>query len=259
MGDTTSIAWTQKTYNCWHGCKKVSLGCQNCYMFRDKKRYGQDPEKVIRSRPATFNRPLHWKEPAMVFVCSWSDFFIEDADEWRDEAWDIIRKTPHLTYQILTKRPENIQGRLPADWPLKNVWLGVTAENQEMADKRIPLLLEIDAYVHFVSMEPLIGPVDLQNLVIGKSHYFDSLFCDVDPEDDDPYKGRSITWVIVGGESGPNARPMRKKWANDIKNQCKDNDVPFFMKQMSGKTKKEREDIPEYLMLRQFPKCGDLL
>ncbi len=106
MSENTKISWADHTVNFWQGCKKVSSGCKNCYMFRDKKRYGQDASVVVRSKPPTFNKPLLWKDPARVFVCSWSDFFIEEADLWREEAYDIMRKTPHLTYLILTKRPE---------------------------------------------------------------------------------------------------------------------------------------------------------
>src|SRR3990172_778380 len=127
MGKITGISWTDATYNPWYGCLKVSPGCKQCYMYRDMERYGKDPKVVTRAKPATFNSPLKWTEPQRVFTCSWSDYFIEQADEWRDEAWDIIRRTPHLTYQILTKRPENIFDRLPADWGngWPNVFLSV--------------------------------------------------------------------------------------------------------------------------------------
>ncbi|MDP1891488.1 MAG: DUF5131 family protein, partial [Gemmatimonadaceae bacterium] len=149
MGKETGIAWTQHTWNPWQGCTKVSPGCAHCYMFRDKKRYGNDPEVVIRSKPATFNKPLSWREPARVFTCSWSDWFHEAADGWRDEAWDIVRRTPHLTYQILTKRPERILAHLPwgaygDPWP--NVWLGVSLENQRWVE-RADLLATIPAAV----------------------------------------------------------------------------------------------------------------
>ena len=179
MGKNTLIEWTATpnadgtltpghTWNPWHGCRKVSAGCQNCYMYRDKKRFGSDPEKVVRSTVPTFTLPLRIKEPSRIFVCSWSDFFIEDADEWRDEAWEIMRRTPHLIFLILTKRPENIIDRLPEGWPWSNIWLGVTAENQEMADKRIPILLQIPAVVRFVSVEPCLSPIDL-SLYLGYS------------------------------------------------------------------------------------------
>jgi len=243
MAFKTGISWTDHTWNPFQGCKKVSPGCLNCYMFRDKKRFGQDPEKVVKSKPATFYAPLKWKEPARVFVCSWSDFFIEDADPWRDEAWDIMLRTPHLTYQILTKRPENIIGRLPAGWPFKNVWLGVTAENQSQLKKRMPLLMVVPAAIRFVSVEPMIsemsfrwgGWIDYPSSEDGASNHYDSL--------------RVIDWLIVGGESGPNARYMDPQWAMELKNQCQETNTPFFMKQMSGNA-----PIPDYLQCRQFPR-----
>ena len=243
MGKNSKIDWTDHTWNCWQGCKKVSAGCQNCYMFRDKKRYGQDPDKVIRSKPATFNKPMTWKDPAMVFVCSWSDFFIEEADAWRYMAWDIIRNSPQLIFQILTKRPERIMDHLPSDWGegYPNVWLGVTAENQEMADLRIPPLLFIPAAKRFVSCEPLLGPVNLDqlNTFTNIPEFVNSLL--------------SLDWVIAGGESGPSCRHMDPAWALDIKDDCFFWDVPFFMKQMSGNTKALREAIPEDLLIREFP------
>ena len=132
MAERTGIAWTDATWNCWQGCHKVSTGCKNCYMFADKKRYGQNPDVVTRSTVATFNAPLKWAKNRekyghinRVFPCSWSDFFIEEAEAWRAEAWAIIRQTPNLIYQICTKRPERIAACLPADWGTgyPNVWL----------------------------------------------------------------------------------------------------------------------------------------
>jgi len=180
---------------------------------------------------ATMKKPLSWKEPAMVFTCSWSDFFIEEADFWRETAWEIIRKTPHLTYQILTKRPERIKECLPLDWPLGNVWLGVTAENQDMADLRVPVLLTIDAPVRFISVEPMLGPVDLTE------HF------QLQP---------GIQWVICGGESGPGFREMKKEWAWDLSQQTEIPQVPFFMKQMSGLNPK-KIPIPDVLSIKEFP------
>ncbi len=222
MGKQTGIDWTDHTHNPWQGCRKISPGCANCYMYTDKKRYGQDPSTVVRSK-TVFNAPYKWKEPARVFECSWSDFFISDADPWRDEVWQIIRDNPHLIFQILTKRPQNIKDRLPADWPLKNVWLGVTAENQEMADIRLPILQKIPAVIRFVSVEPMLGPVTLSDY--------------------------DLDWIICGGESGPRARDMKPEWALALKDQCVKKGTAFFMKQMARK-----QPIPEYLKLRQFPR-----
>jgi protein gp37 len=228
MGKDSLIDWTDHTWNPWQGCHKVSPGCKNCYMFRDKKRFGQDPEKVVRSSIATFRKPLLWKGPARVFVCSWSDFFIDEADQWRDEAWDIIKRSPSLTFQILTKRPE----RLPFDGYPKNVWVGVTAENQDMFEERMIYLSEISAPVKFVSVEPMLGDISIYN-----------------------YR-TDIDWIICGGESGPDARIMEERWAADLMNQCMEEDIPFFMKQMSGKNQKTRQEIPEHLYKREFPATG---
>src|SRR3990167_4980051 len=160
MGYTTGVQWTDHTHNFWYGCKKVSAGCKFCYAELEMTRYGREFRIVARAKG--FGKPLSWKEPAKVFVNSWSDFFIEEADEWRAEAWEVIRRTPHLIYQILTKRPENIAARLPADWGngWPNVWLGISAEDQKNADKRIPVLLNVMARVRFISAEPLLGPID---------------------------------------------------------------------------------------------------
>lgn len=210
MSETTAIAWTNKTWNPWHGCTKVSAGCDNCYMFRDKTRYGQNPELVVRSK-TTFKAPLKWAEPAMVFTCSWSDWFHIAADEWRDEAWAIIKATPHLTYQILTKRPGRIARHLPKDWGdgYPNVWLGVSVENEQAAH-RIAVLRETPAAVRFLSAEPLLGPLDLDRRLTG------------------------IHWVIVGGESGANCRPMEPAWAANILAECRAQGAAFFLKQLGG-------------------------
>ena len=163
MGETTMIQWADRTWNPWQGCHPVSPGCACCYMQTAKCRYGQNGHKVVRSSQHTFQAPLSkaWASGGRVFVCSWSDFFVEEADPWRDEAWQIIRLARGLvegmTFMILTKRPERIAAHLPADWGAgwPNVWLGVTAEDQQRADERVPILLDTPAAVRFVSVEPL--------------------------------------------------------------------------------------------------------
>lgn len=260
MGKDSLIEWTDHTWNPWQGCLQVSPGCDNCYMFREKRRFGQEPRHVIRSSPATFDKPLSWKEDAKVFTCSWSDFFIEYADQWRDGAWEIIRSCPHLTFQILTKRPKNIVDRLPADWPLPNVWLGVTAETQHEANLRISLLLRIPAAVRFVSVEPMLGAVDISQF-LGKVSGC-NLCCRTSKDSCRAQSGDcchanetapGLDWVICGGESGPQARAMQVEWAESLREQCAAAGVPFFMKQMSGKAKVEREKIPQHLVMKQFP------
>src|ERR1700752_1072559 len=161
MGDTTKIEWTSATWNPWRGCSKVSPGCAHCYMFTEQRRYGRDPSVVTRCSDSTFYAPTRakkWRElpeGALVFTCSWSDWFHEDADPWRDEAWEVIHQRPDLTWQILTKRPERIAGRLPAWWgdadceAPENVWLGVSIENRRFVH-RADVLREVPAAVRFI-------------------------------------------------------------------------------------------------------------
>lgn len=243
MGKNSEISWTDHTWNPWQGCEKVSAGCKNCYMFRDKKRYGQDGSHIHCSADATFFKPLTWKEPAKVFTCSWSDFFIKEADPWRDKAWDIIRQTPHLTYQILTKRPENIEGRLPEDWlHFDNVWLGVTAEDNNLAFERVKSLFYIPCKTRFISVEPMLGPIDLENVITGINFFFQM-------------EGR-IDWVICGGESGAGFREMQTYWAEELKDACDLMRIPFFMKQMSGFNPK-KIPIPEHVNVKEFPRIKE--
>lgn len=212
MGKKTSIEWADASWNPWHGCKKVSPGCQNCYMYRGKHRFGNNPKEVLRSR-TTFDDPLHWTDSKLIFTCSWSDWFIKEADQWRDQAWEIIKSTPRHTYQILTKRPERIIKNLPKDWGSgwKNVWLGVSIENQAYLYRK-DILREIPAKLRFISFEPLLGSIEIDSL-------------------------DGIHWVITGGESGPNAREMERAWAIKIKNYCNNEEIPFFHKQNGGTSK----------------------
>lgn len=253
MAENSTIQWTGHTWNPWQGCQKVSPGCRFCYMYRDKKRWNQDPTVVVRSAAGTFNKPLSWHEPALVFTCSWSDWFIEQADEWRPEAWEIIKRTPHLTYQILTKRPERIREHLPPDWGegYPNVWLGVSVENQRTFNKRVGELALIPARVRFLSIEPLIGEIKFQDSV-NWLHFW-----------------QKFGWVIVGGESGNETgafryRPCSIEWIQHIVKVCKMLDIPVFVKQMGTHIAKEFDmddhhggninEFPESLQIRQFPK-----
>jgi protein gp37 len=239
MGENTEIAWTDNSWNPWQGCHKLSPACDNCYMYRDKKRYGQDPATVVRSAKSTFNAPLKWSDPAKVFICSWSDFFIEEADSWRDEVWDIIRRTPHLTYQIVTKRTHLIKDRLPDDWGngYPNVWLIATVENQEMANKRIPELLKNPAVVHGISVEPMLGPIDLSSLSLGGGIFLNALsgkqkcYYEFGGMRDIANDYHKLGWVICGGESGPDARPLHPYWARGLRDQCVVTGTPCFFKQ----------------------------
>ena len=232
--DKSPIQWTGPTWNPWQGCHKVSAGCANCYMFREMKRYGRQADRVVRSAPHTFNNPLRWQrevdegiragQDRLVFTCSWSDWFIEEADAWRNEAWDVIRRCPDLVFQILTKRPELIDIRFPAYWDeIKDrCWIGATCENQELANLRIPQLLKVPASVRFLSLEPLLGPIDLRPWINPVTQAFGTL----------RQRPFAIKWVIVGGESGPGARPCSIDWIRSIVRQCEAASVPVFVKQL---------------------------
>ena len=231
MAKVSKIEWTDATWNPWYGCTKISEGCKNCYAERDMRRFGKDFNTITRSK-TTFKDPLTWREPRVIFVCSWGDFFHEDVPkDWRDEAWEIMKHyagSKH-TYLLLTKRPQNIKDMLPVlGWPhgWTNVWLGVSAENQARANERIPKLLDIPATTHFVSIEPLLGAIRLwQSWLPGKCFELDGK----------PWP--SLDWIITGGESGPNHRPCDLDWVRSVRDQCIESGVAFFHKQHGGNRK----------------------
>ena len=217
MGKKTSIEWADATWNPWRGCNKVSAGCKNCYAERDMTSRGFDFNQITRSK-TTFNDPLKWRDPQIIFVCSWGDFFHDDVPlEWLDEAWNIMMRADQHIYLLLTKRAQNIKDALPPDWDVENppahIWLGVTVESEaEMG--RLVALEDIPANTKFVSVEPILGP--LPQLY--------SFF-------------PSIDWVITGGESGPNCRLPDLDWVRDIRDQCVGYNIPFFHKQHGGASK----------------------
>ena len=215
MARTSKIQWTNATWNPWHGCKKVSEGCKFCYMYRDKNRYGLDASIVMRSK-TKFYDPSKWEEPKLIFTCSWSDWFIKEADDWRAEAWEIIKKNPQHTFQILTKRPERVSACLPKDWNdgYKNVWLGVSVETSKEIE-RIQLLNNIPSYLKFVSFEPL-----LSNINWDESFNF-------------------LDWIIIGGESGNNTgkylfRAMELSWMENLIHHSTKNSIKCFVKQLGS-------------------------
>ncbi len=252
MGELSKVEWCDHSQNFWRGCDKVSPGCDNCYMFRDQKRYGKNPLELIRAKDPTFNAPLKWHrnlDPGQrqwVFTCSWSDFFIKGADPWRADAWKIIRDTPNLLWQILTKRPGLMSTRMPEDWGdgYPNVMLGVSVESQGYVHKRLDTLFQTpSALGYFVSAEPLLGPLNLG--LLGtlpktiRSRY--TLAYEL------------LRWVIVGGESGPGARPIQVEWVRDIVEQCKEAEVPVFVKQDSGPRPGMQGQIPDDIFLKEMP------
>ncbi|MCX7310245.1 MAG: DUF5131 family protein [Alphaproteobacteria bacterium] len=241
MGEVTGIEWTDRTFNPWIGCQEVGTDCDNCYariMNNIWKWNGgtwgpHAPRK--RTAESTWKNPLRWAKEAAetgkslrVFCASLADVFDNQApDGARDDLFDLIRKTPELDWQLLTKRPENISKMLPADWNdgYANVWLGVTAGNQEYYDRRWSILRGIPAKARFISYEPALGPLKIAG---HWGHYPD--------------------WIICGGESGSKARYMEPQWAYDLRDECRRLDVAFFMKQMTKKA-----PIPDDLLVREFP------
>lgn len=258
MADQSKIEWTDATWNIITGCSIVSPGCTNCYAMRlagtrlqalDSRR--GLTKKVngipvwtgeVRFNEGWLHQPLRWKKPRMIFVCAHGDLFHEDVpEEWIDRIFAIMASCPQHTFQILTKRPERMRaylGTFPKRldfyefarfkfvmFPLPNVWIGVSVEDQVRFDERVPILRATRAAVRFISFEPLLGMI---------YHA--------------PSELTAIDWAIVGGESGPGARDMSAEWARRLRDDCSRSGVAFFMKQMA-----RRAEIPEDLQIRQFP------
>ena len=206
------------------GCTQVSAGCDNCYAMRIAERFRGGkawPDGFdLTLRPHRLDEPLRWREPARVFVNSMSDLFHRDIpDDYLRQVWDVMLRADRHTYQVLTKRGHRMVHKvrtLDLSTP-PHIWLGVSAENQQMADSRIPSLLELPAAVRWVSAEPLLGPIDL-------GRYIDCL-----------------QWLVVGGESGPSRRPMDYQWARDLRDQCEAAGLAFFYKQ--GNALRPGEDV----------------
>lgn len=252
----TKIEWAEAVWNPVTGCTPISEGCQNCYAKRMGKRlagrcgYPADDPFRVTLHPDKLNEPLKWKKPRRVFVCSMGDLFHEDVKaDWLIDIFKIIEKANKHIFMILTKRPRNMVDAIAGmdfckfiNGIPKNIWLGVTAENQQRADERIPILLQIPAAVRFVSVEPMLGLVDLSKW-LGGTWYCETCECTVDPEfvpfSEIHYPCENyldfipgIDWVICGSESGPNHRKTKIEWIRDLREQCISANVPFFLKQM---------------------------
>lgn len=207
-----------KIWNPWHGCHKYSEGCQNCYAYFLDKRYGRDTNEVLKNK-SDFNLPIKktkdgdWKLPSGSFVrvCMASDFFIEEADAWRDEAWSFIRLRPDVTFSLLTKRAERIKDCLPYDWGdgWNNVSFSVSCENQKRLEQRMPYLLDLPAKHRWVSLKPFIGEMDLA-----------------------PYlKTGKIETVLAGGENYLGSRPLHYEWVEKVHDACVENNVQLIFGQ----------------------------
>lgn len=251
MAENSGIEWTDHTFNPWIGCTKISPACDHCYAEELATRFkmvkwGEDRK---RTSEGNWGRVRAWDRKAekvgvraRVFVASLADVFdnhrsIEQT--WRDDLWQLIRDCQNLDFLLLTKRPQNIRKFLPADWygGYPNVWLGATVENQEEANRRIPALLLIPAKIHFLSCEPLLGPLDLT--FIEREDQFElNALTGFDADICLPF--RAIDWVICGGESAPDdrRRDMDIEWARSLRDQCDTAGVPFFFKQYSGRDQK---------------------
>lgn len=275
MAENSKIEWTDHTFNPWTGCTKVSPACDHCYAEGWAKRsghvqWGPHGDRRLTSA-ANWRKPLKWNEEARrlgiryrVFCASLADVFDNHhsiMQDWRAQLWALIRATPNLDWQLLTKRPQNIAKMLPSDWGdgWPNVWIGTTVENQVEADRRIPIFLNVPARVRFLSCEPLLGPLELRQIAHGKRMFYPlqeltwkqlwkrywpnkgsgisysdaraSYDSDGGVWPPDNTRPRGIDWVICGGESGRESRPMNINWARHLRDQCKKAGVPFFMKQ----------------------------
>lgn len=278
----TRIPWCDFTWSPVTGCSPVSEGCAHCYAERMARRFGCRDCKLtmggpcsdkknrdncgakfkVRLHPDRLDQPLHWKKPRMIFVCSMGDLFHDDVpDEFIDQVIGIAARCPQHTLLFLTKRAERLRDYsiertknahgITGPFPLPNVWLGVTAENQARADERIPILLQTPAAKRFVSIEPMLGPIDLHR---AGGEYIDPLTgarfwegCN------EPVEGTKLDWIIVGGESGPGARECREEWMQSVYDQCQAAGVPFFFKGYGSNFKQNPKGCEVWESRREWP------
>jgi len=243
MADRSSIEWTDATWNPVTGCTKVSPGCDNCYAHRMAHRLLTETYRArlpvvntaenradpfaVRIWPNRLVIPGQWREPRMVFVNSMSDLFHADVpDAFVRRCFEVMLAADHHVYQVLTKRPGRAirfidrHGDLFGNGPLpSHIWIGTSVEDQSV-DYRVRQLVQVKATVRFLSCEPLIGPLDLEGLIIGPDGHI------------------GVHWVIAGGESGPRSRPVDPAWIRDLRDQCRSASLPFFFKQWGGLTPK---------------------
>ena len=300
MAENTKIEWADATVNHWAGCTKVSPACDNCYAQRMAGRLwkvqwgaGQPRRQFVSAREmleALDRKAQRIGKRLRVFHNSLSDMFDKEVpDGWSMDAFKAMADTPNLQHLVLTKRIGNVRPYTKRDGLAFDligdgrIWLGITVVNQEEADRDIPRLLDVPARVRFLSMEPLLGPVDLRALQYGEGE-IDALkpdqweaviaaWRDTTPEwveDFEDWFGvtlndglsgpmhAALDWVIVGGESGPNARPMHPDWVRSIHDQCAAAGVALFVKQMGGSRDKRGElfDLPDDLRIREVPQPG---
>jgi len=277
MSDNSAIEWTEATWNPVTGCTRISAGCANCYIertmpFRVERRRFDGPQigatTGVRLHPDRLGMPVRWRRPRRVFVNSLSDLFHASVpDEFIAEVFAVMAATPRHTFQLLTKRHGRMRALLCDDefrklvqeefatlahegvdvgdanpwqtWPLRNVWLGVSCEDQQRADLRVPALLDTPAWIRWVSCEPLLGPIDLERA--------DSVaFCD-----------GGLDWVVAGGESGPGYRPVDLAWVRALRDQCTGSvHTKFLFKQVGGSTPKAGGRLLDGRIHDEMPGAG---
>lgn len=234
----TRIEWCDTVWNPTVGCTKVSQGCKNCYAERDYGRWYPDVDfHQVQLIPDRLEQPLHWKKPRRIFVDSVSDLFHKDVpDEYIGKVFQVMYEAYWHKFMILTKRPQRMhdfvnEGSYLRNGiePLPNIWLGVSAEDQDTANERIPLLLSTPAILRFVSVEPMLGAMDISYFLNGCPEQLGYGYAeDYEWQQTCP----PIQWVICGCESGVNARETKTEWVQNLRDQCKNAHVPFFLKQM---------------------------
>jgi protein gp37 len=234
MASRSDIEWTESTWNPITGCTKVSPGCKHCYAERMARRLQAMGQRNYVNgfnptlHPRMLELPMRWTKPQMIFVNSMSDLFHTDVPlEFIQDTVDVMRRASWHTFQVLTKRSGRLLQLDPElSWP-RNAWMGVSVENSQYTF-RIEHLRRTNAHVKFLSLEPLLGPLSGMDL-------------------------RGIDWVIVGGESGPAARPMAEEWVTDIRDQCLASGIPFFFKQWGGVNKKKAGRVLQDRTWSQVP------
>jgi len=271
MAEETGIEWCDSTFNPWMGCTKLSPACDHCYaeklvVGRFKRDVWGPGKPRVRTSAANWKLPLQWEREheafyrehgrnRRVFCASLADVFDNEVDPaWRDDLFRLIAATPHLTWQLLTKRIGNaakmifeahadaVFNHSASAWPWANVWLGATICNQQEADRDIPKLLSVPAAKRFLSIEPMLGAIDIQRAI-------NRMPWQIGGGD------AELHWVIAGGESGPHARPSHPDWFRSLAEQCRAAGVAFFMKQMGGHPDKRADmaQFPPELRVQELP------
>lgn len=238
-------SFSEKGWNPWHGCTKISPGCKYCYVYRQDERYGSPVESSLCRKTGDFRLPLQKKRTGefklspgtIVYTCFTSDFLLQDADIWRDECWEMIRYRNDLWFYFFTKRIDRLEQCLPADWGegFDNVIIGCTVENQDMADYRLPIFKDVPIKHKSIIVAPMLGAIDLT-----------------------PWLDDSIEEVSVSGESGENARPLHFDWVLSLREQCVKKGVPFLFHQTGATLIKDGRSyrIPRREQISQAKKAG---